>query len=85
VCDERADAEKVAFEMNLAYNQYGRRGYVDRRLPREPIPVQRWTRAGDLIAWVRDRGEWIGAVRGPNGEIHWIPSDELRMEPGPRA
>ena len=59
--------------------------HADRRLPPQPMPVRRGTLAGGLIALVRDHGGRIGVVRNRDGEISWVPADEVQRKPDPSA
>jgi hypothetical protein len=42
---------------------------ADRREVNPPIEVEAatWSAGGTLDWWVKDRQEWFGRVRGPNG------------------
>ncbi|MDF2747229.1 MAG: hypothetical protein K0S98_1514 [Propionibacteriaceae bacterium] len=45
-----------------------------------PIPVESatWEPAGELDYWVREKAEWWGRVRGPDGNQVWIKATDLR-------
>jgi hypothetical protein len=70
----------MAMDMDVVYNQYGQRGPDDRREVRPPVEVETasWAAAGTLDYWVRERGEWLGRVRGPDGRQAWIKARDLR-------
>jgi hypothetical protein len=49
-------------------------GEADRREVNPPIEVESatWSAGGTLDWWVKDRLEWLGRVRGPDGRQRWI-------------
>ena len=49
-----------------------------------PIEVEAatWAAAGQLDWWVRERKEWFGRVRGPDGRQRWIKAVDLRLKEG---
>jgi hypothetical protein len=53
---------------------------ADRREVDPPIEVEAatWALGGTLDWWVRERREWLGRVRGPNGRQKWIKAADLR-------
>jgi hypothetical protein len=53
---------------------------ADRREVNPPIKVEAatWSLGGTLDWWVRERREWFGRVRGPNGRQKWIKASDLR-------
>jgi hypothetical protein len=53
---------------------------ADRREVNPPIEVESatWSLGGTLDRWVRERREWFGRVRGPNGRQKWIKASDLR-------
>jgi hypothetical protein len=57
---------------------------ADRREANPPIEVKSatWSAAGQLDWWVRERREWFGRVRGPDGRQRWIKADDLRLTNG---
>jgi hypothetical protein len=63
---------------DLDPTQYGE---ADRRAIDPPVEVQfaTWSAAGTLDWWVRERREWFGRVRGPNGRQRWIKAADLRL------
>jgi hypothetical protein len=62
---------------DLETTQYGA---ADRQSVDPPVEVQvaTWSAAGTLDWWVRERREWFGRVRGPNGRHRWIKAADLR-------
>jgi len=62
---------------DLDPTQYGE---ADRRAVDPPVEVQVATSsaAGTLDWWIRERREWSGRVRGPNGRQRWIKAADLR-------
>ena len=70
----------MAMDMDVVYNQYGQRAPDERREVRPPVDVESatWAMAGSLDYWVRERGEWWGRVRGPDGRLTWVKASELR-------
>jgi hypothetical protein len=84
------EACQMAMDMDVVYNQYGQRTPEERREVRPPIEVElaTWAAAGTLDFWVRERGEWWGRVRGPEGRQMWIKARDLRrtdQEAAPQA
>jgi hypothetical protein len=55
-------------------------GEADRREVNPPIEVESatWSAGGTLDWWVKDRLEWLGRVRGPDGRQRWIKAADLR-------
>jgi hypothetical protein len=74
------DAHQQAADLNVIYNQYGQRDQVDRLEVKPPIEVEAatWSAAGKLDYWVRERHEWWGRVRDPDGRQSWIRATDLR-------
>jgi hypothetical protein len=62
---------------DLDPTQYGE---ADRREENPPVEVQvsRWSAAGTLDWWVRERREWFGRVRGPDGRRRWVKAADIR-------
>jgi hypothetical protein len=60
-----------ADRQDLDPTQYGE---ADRQAVDPPVEVQvaTWSVARTLDWWVRERREWFGRVRGPNGRQRWI-------------
>jgi hypothetical protein len=63
--------------MDLDLTHYGE---TDRREVDPPIPVESatWTPGGTLDWWVKERQQWLGRVRGPDGRQRWIKAADLR-------
>ena len=63
------------------FDQYGNRDPMERREVQPPIPVESatWSGVGELDHWVRERFEWWGRVRGPDGQHIWIRATDLRQ------
>jgi hypothetical protein len=66
-------------DLNVTFNQYGQRNEEDRRRVDPPIEVEsaRWSAAGDLDFWVKERQEWLGRVRSPDGRQKWVKAADL--------
>jgi hypothetical protein len=54
---------------------------ADRREVDPPIEAESatWSAGGTLDWWVKERREWWGRVRGPNGREKWIRAIDLRQ------
>jgi hypothetical protein len=52
----------------------------DRREVNPPIEVESatWSTGGTLDWWVKERQQWLGRVRGPDGRQKWIKAANLR-------
>ena len=52
----------------------------DRREVNPPIEVESasWSAGGTLDWWVKERQQWLGRVRGPDGRQRWIKATDLR-------
>ena len=74
------EAKQKAMDLDVVFDQYGERANADRREVRPPVPVESatWQAAGELDHWVRERGEWWGRVRGPDGHQSWMRAADLR-------
>jgi hypothetical protein len=61
----------------MEVDDYGEAG---RREVNPPIEVESatWTGGGTLDWWVKERREWLGRVRGPDGRQRWIKAADLR-------
>jgi hypothetical protein len=66
--------------MNLSDDEVQQRAEADRREVDPPIQVETatWSKAGQLDWWVKERQEWRGRVRGPDGRQRWIRAADLR-------
>jgi hypothetical protein len=53
----------------------------DRREVDPPIEVQvaTWSPAGTLDWWVKERQDWLGRVRGPDGRQRWVKAADIRL------
>jgi hypothetical protein len=53
---------------------------AERREVDPPIAVETatWSKAGQLDWWVKERQQWLGRVRGPDGRQKWIKATDLR-------
>ena len=74
------EAKELAADRNVLFDQWGQREESERRQVSPPIQVESatWTVAGELDYWVRERQEWWGRVRGPDGHHVWIKASDLR-------
>jgi hypothetical protein len=70
--------------MDLSDAQVQQRAEADRREVDPPIEVEtaRWSKAGQLDRWVKERREWWGRVRGADGHQRWISAVDLRPANG---
>ena len=75
------EAKQRAADMNVMFDQYGDRHQTERREVQPPMAVESatWSAAGELDYWVKERFEWWGRVRGPNGQPVWIRAADLRQ------
>jgi hypothetical protein len=62
---------------DLDPTQYGE---ADRRQVDPPIEMQVATLSagGTFDWWVKERREWLGRVRGPDGRQRWVKPADLR-------
>jgi hypothetical protein len=53
---------------------------ADRREVDPPIEVESatWSPGGTLDWWVKERQQWLGRVRGPDGRQKWVQAADLR-------
>jgi hypothetical protein len=74
------DAQQQAADLNVTFNQDGQRNEDDRREVNPPIEVEsaRWRAGGVVDYWVKERREWWGRVRGPDGRQVWVRAADLR-------
>ena len=74
------EAKQQAADRNVIFDQWGQRQESERREVKPPIAVESatWTAAGELDYWVREKAEWWGRVRGPDGHHVWIKAADLR-------
>jgi hypothetical protein len=74
------EAHEQAADLNVTFNQYGQRDQADPIEVNPPIEVQSatWSAAGQLDWWMKERREWWGRVRGPDGRQAWIKASDLR-------
>jgi hypothetical protein len=54
---------------------------ANRREVNPPIEVEvaTWSAGGQLDWWVKERGKWLGRVRGPDGRQKWIKAADFRQ------
>jgi hypothetical protein len=52
----------------------------DRREVKPPIAVESAASSagGTLDWWVKERQQWLGRIRGPDGRQKWIKASDLR-------
>ena len=74
------EAKLRAADLNVMFDQYGERPAGERRKVDPPIAVQSATlsAAGELDYWVKERHEWWGRVRRPDGHFVWTRASDLR-------
>jgi hypothetical protein len=63
--------------MELDPSQYGE---ADRREVDPPVEVEvaTWSAAGTLDWWVKERQQWLGRVRDPDGRQRWVKAADIR-------
>jgi hypothetical protein len=73
-------AEEMKTDLDLQYNAHGPRpaGDVRRADPAQPVRIAPGWQPGELDAWVRENGEWLGRVQDHHGHTRWIPANDLR-------
>src|SRR5688572_13101070 len=59
----------------------------DRREVNLPIEVEAaaWSPGGTLDWWVKERQQWLGRVRGPDGRQKWVKAADLRPAKRPHS
>jgi hypothetical protein len=74
------EARQRAMDLDVMFDQWRERTAAERREVKPPISVESatWSSAGQLDYWVRERGEWWGRVRGPDGHQRWMRGKDLR-------
>jgi hypothetical protein len=52
----------------------------DRREVNPPTAVESatWSAGGTLDWWVKERGKWMGRVRGQDGRQSWVKAADIR-------
>jgi hypothetical protein len=77
---EKAAAEQMKTDLDLQFNAHGPRPADDVRSVDPPQPVEHLTawEPGELDAWIRDGGQWLGRLRDRDGHVAWIPQSDLR-------
>jgi hypothetical protein len=60
--------------MDLSDDDVKQFAEADRREVDPPIRVDtaRWSKAGQLDWWMKERQKWLGRVRGADGRQRWI-------------
>jgi len=53
---------------------------ADRHKVNPPIEMESamWSASGTLDWWVKERGKWLGRVRGQDGRQKWVKASDLR-------
>jgi len=78
------EAKQQAADRNVIFDQWGQRQENERRQVNPPIQVESatWVAVGQLDYWVREKQQWWGRVRGPDGHHVWIKASDLRPAEG---
>jgi len=65
----------------MRFNDLEQLNPEDRREVNPPIEVDvaTWSPVGALDWWVKERRDWFGRVRGPDGRQKWIKAADLRQ------
>jgi hypothetical protein len=76
----RTMPKQQAADLSVTFNQYGQRNEADRVQVDPPIEVESatWTPAGKPDWWVKERREWFGRVRNPDGRQKWVKAADPR-------
>ena len=73
------EAKQQAADRNVIFDQWGQRRKTSAgRSNRHPGGVCDVGPGGELDYWVREKAEWWGRVRGPDGHHVWIKAADLR-------
>ena len=66
--------------MDFSDGEVQQRAGADRREVDPPMQVEMatWSPGGTLDWWVKERQEWWGRVRGPDGRQRWVKAVDLR-------
>lgn len=77
---DQAEAERIKTDLDLQFNAHGPRPADDVRSVDPPQAVEHLTawESGELDAWIRDGGQWLGRVRDRDGHVARIPQSDLR-------
>jgi hypothetical protein len=70
--------------MDLSDDDVKQFAEADRREVDPPIQLDtaRWSKAGQLDWWMKERQKWLGRVRGADGRQRWIKASDLRAGNG---
>jgi len=68
------------FELSMTTIDPSQYDEADPREVDPPVEVETatWSAAGRLDWWVRERREWFGQVRGPDGRQRWAKASDVR-------
>jgi hypothetical protein len=71
---------ELMLQLNMRDLDPSQYGEADRREVDPPIEVETatWSAGGTLDRWVKERQQWMGRVRGPDGRQRWIKAADLR-------
>jgi hypothetical protein len=77
---DAAAAEQMKTDLDLQFNAHGPRPADEIRSvdPAQPVEHLVAWEPGNLDAWIRDGGHWLGRVRDRDGHVAWIPQSDLR-------
>ena len=81
----QSEAQSQAMDLDVVCGPYGQRDDGDRREVHPPVPIDTatWESGGELDWWVRERRQWWGRVRAPDGTQRWVRAEDLRARGGP--